>query len=166
MLPFAGGQQLVVTEVVTQVRNAAIEQGIEGITLLGGEPIAHAAGAAALASETQALGLSVMVFSGYTLTEIRKMADPAVVKLLTHTDILVDGPYIRELPETHRRWIGSSNQQIHLLSDRYRPDDPCWCRPNTLELRLADGELKVNGFPAPRAVGLWQKLGRKAHGES
>jgi anaerobic ribonucleoside-triphosphate reductase activating protein len=78
--------------------------------------------------------------------------------LLAHTDILVDGPYVRELPETRRRWIGSSNQQVHFLSDRYRADDPCWQLPNTLEIRLRGMELTVNGFPARSAVGLWRRL--------
>src|SRR6516225_7675390 len=69
MLPFEGGTTMPLAVVVEQVCRAAAESRIEGITLLGGEPIAHAAGAAALAREAQAMGLSVMIFSGYTLDE-------------------------------------------------------------------------------------------------
>jgi anaerobic ribonucleoside-triphosphate reductase activating protein len=152
MLPFEGGQLTPLTDVLEQLRRAAEEQGVEGITVLGGEPIAHAARAAALARETRALGLSVMVFSGHTLDEIHRMTDSAVADLLARTDILVDGPYIRELPETKRRWIGSSNQVIHFLTNRYRADDPCWQTRNTQEIRLENGELVVNGFPTPLAV--------------
>ena len=157
MLPFEGGRSLRVAEVLAQIRTAAAEQGVEGITLLGGEPLAHAAGAASLARGVRALGLTVMVFSGYTLEEARALPDPAVADLLAHTDILVDGPYVRELPETRRRWIGSANQRVHFLSPRCDPDDPRWLLPNTLEIRLAGGELTVNGFPARSAVGLWQR---------
>jgi anaerobic ribonucleoside-triphosphate reductase activating protein len=107
----------------------------------------------------QRLNLTVMVFSGYTLGEIRRMPEPAVHDLLAHTDILVDGPYVRELPETGRRWVGSANQQVHFLTDRYRADDSCWRRPNTLEVRLRGAELSVNGFPAAAAVGLWKRPG-------
>src|SRR3954468_24141235 len=64
MLPFAGGRCMPLPEVLEQVK-AALGQGIEGITLLGGEPLAHAAGAAALAREARLLSLTVMVFSGY-----------------------------------------------------------------------------------------------------
>src|SRR5437870_6810731 len=103
------------------------------------------------------LSLSVMVFSGYTLEELKAMCEPAVTDLLAHTDILVDGPYVRELPETRRRWIGSSNQRVHFLSRRCDPDDPRWLEKNTLEIRLRDGELTVNGFPARHAVGLWKR---------
>jgi anaerobic ribonucleoside-triphosphate reductase activating protein len=158
MLSFEGGQSLSLANVVEQVRLAANQRGVEGITLLGGEPLAHAGGAAALARQVQALGLSVMVFSGYTLAEAKKLPDPAVAELLSLTDILVDGPYIRELPDTQRRWIGSANQVIHFLTDRYRSDDPCWQQPNTVEIRLQDGAISVNGFPAPAAAGLWKRM--------
>jgi anaerobic ribonucleoside-triphosphate reductase activating protein len=157
MLPFEGGASVRLADVVRQVREEAARHGVEGITLLGGEPLAHAPGAAALARAVQAAGLSVMVFSGYTLAEARRLTDPAVGDLLAHTDILVDGPYLRDRPETRRRWIGSANQQVHFLSGRYRADDPCWLLPNTLEIRLDGGELSVNGFPARGAVGLWRR---------
>jgi anaerobic ribonucleoside-triphosphate reductase activating protein len=157
MLPFEGGTVRSVADVLAEVEAARDREQIEGITLLGGEPLAHADGAAVLALGTRALGLSVMVFTGYTLDEARALPDPAVAKLLANTDILVDGPYIRESPDTWRRWIGSTNQRVHFLSDRYRPDDPCWRQANTLEVRLRDGELTVNGFPAKRAVGLWKR---------
>ena len=99
----------------------------------------------------------VMIFSGFLLEEARRMDDEAAQELLDETDILVDGPYIREQPETRRRWIGSANQRIHFLSDRCDPEDPRWLEKNTLEIRLRDGELSVNGFPARHAVGLWKR---------
>ncbi|MFM7152091.1 MAG: 4Fe-4S cluster-binding domain-containing protein, partial [Gemmataceae bacterium] len=128
----------------------------EGITLLGGEPLAHARGAAALASSVQQMGMTVMVFSGYLLEEARESQDPHVGELLQHTDILVDGKYDRDLPETKRRWIGSSNQRIHFLTNRYQMDES-WSKSNTLEIRLKGGSLTVNGFPSGSAVGLWKK---------
>jgi anaerobic ribonucleoside-triphosphate reductase activating protein len=157
MLSFEGGTAIPLGDLVGQIEEAARRDSIEGITLLGGEPLAHAAGAAALAQAVRERGLTVMVFSGYTLEEARCLPDPAVAELLALTDILVDGPYHREQPETRRRWIGSANQRIHFLSDHYRADDPCWLLPNTLEIRLRGSELTVNGFPARSAVGLWKR---------
>jgi anaerobic ribonucleoside-triphosphate reductase activating protein len=161
MLPFEGGQAVPLGDVVDQVRPAAAAHALEGVTLLGGEPLAHAVGGAALARAAHGLGLTVMVFSGFTLEEARQLPDPAVAELLAETDILVDGPYRRDLPETQRRWIGSANQRVHFLSDRCRADDPRWLMPNTLEIRLAGGELTVNGFPARSAVGLWKRPRRR-----
>jgi hypothetical protein len=42
------------------------------------------------------------------------------------------------------------------LSDRYRFDE-AWQKSNTLEIRLLEGELTVNGFPAKAAAGLWKR---------
>lgn len=157
MLSFEGGQPVPLDDILRQVSAAAEQLGIEGITLLGGEPLAHAHGAAALAWSVRRHGLSVMIFSGYTLAEARQLPDPDVASLLEATDLLVDGPYRRDLPDTRRRWIGSTNQEIHFLSDRYSASDPFWRQSNTLEIRLEHGILQVNGFPARQAVGFWKR---------
>jgi anaerobic ribonucleoside-triphosphate reductase activating protein len=158
MLSFEGGRQVPGSEIVDWIVAARKKEGIEGLTLLGGEPFAHATSAAGLARATRSLGLSVMVFSGYTLEEIRGLPDPAAVELLALTDLLIDGRYELDLPDTRRRWIGSTNQRIHFLTDRYRMDDACWNKKNTLEIRLDADGLSVNGFPAELAVGLWKEL--------
>jgi anaerobic ribonucleoside-triphosphate reductase activating protein len=157
MLPFNGGQQTTVAAVLEQLDAVLAEAQLEGITLLGGEPLAHAVPAAALARAAWQHGLSVMVFTGHTLAEARAMPDAAVHELLACTDLLVDGPYLRDQPEPRRRWVGSANQQIHFLTKRYRSDDPCWQRPNTLEIRLRGREVTINGFPAASAVALWKR---------
>src|SRR5213082_1881582 len=74
MLPFAGGQATRLLDVVDAIA-AAIRRGVEGITLLGGEPMAHAASAAPLARRVQSLGLSVMIFTGFTLEALRERGD-------------------------------------------------------------------------------------------
>lgn len=129
---------------------AAAGRGVEGISLLGGEPFAQAAGAAALARAAKARGLTVMVFSGYTLAELAQRAEAG--PLLALTDLLVDGPYDRARPEPPppigRRWIGSTNQVMHHLTDAYAPDEPRLRAPNTVELHWRDGRLLVNGWPA------------------
>ncbi len=160
-LPFDGGAESTVGEIVSLLEKAREETGVEGITLLGGEPFAHAAPAAALASAAHERGLSVMAFTGFTLEQLREQADPHVAALLTDIDILVDGPYLREQPDAERRWIGSTNQRIHFLTPRYRADDACWQKKNTLEIRLRGLELTVNGFPAVGAKGLWKGWRRK-----
>jgi anaerobic ribonucleoside-triphosphate reductase activating protein len=159
MLPFAGGRSVGVLQLVGQMLAAQSQFQIEGITLLGGEPFAHAEPAAQLACHAQDHGLSVMVFSGFVREELEARREPAIAKLLAATDLLVDGPYLRDQPDTTRRWIGSTNQRIHFLSERYQPNDPVWQQPNTLEIRWVGGELTVNGFPAPRAKMLWQRPG-------
>jgi anaerobic ribonucleoside-triphosphate reductase activating protein len=157
MLPFADGMTMRWSDVAAELTLARMQHAIEGVTLLGGEPFVHAIGAIALAEAAHALDLSVMVFTGYMLEELRDADDPAIRRLLAHTDILVDGPFLRDQPETKRRWIGSANQRVHFLTERCPADDPRWRLPNTLEIRLQNGEVTVNGFPAPHAAGIWKR---------
>ncbi len=161
MLSFEGGREISIDELRRHISLAQDRHQIEGITLLGGEPLAHAAAGAALAEHARSRGLSVMVFSGYTIEEVQLLPDPAVPELLASTDILVDGRYEQDLPDTNRRWIGSTNQRIHFLTDRYRADDSCWRKKNTIEIRLVGSELSVNGFPAKSAIGFWKRLPRR-----
>jgi anaerobic ribonucleoside-triphosphate reductase activating protein len=156
MLPFENGQRRCVTDIIAEL-DEAIPSGIEGITLLGGEPFAQPAAAATLLRAVHERGLTTMVFTGFTIEELNKTSEASTAALLRETDILVDGPYLRDLPEPRRRWIGSANQRVHFLSDRCNAADPRWLLPNTLELRLSNRELTVNGFPAQGAVGLWKR---------
>lgn len=126
----------------------AIASDVEGVSLLGGEPFAQARALAVLAHTVREAGLSVMVYTGYTLDELRAADAPAgAADLLAATDLLVDGRYEESQRTTTRRWIGSDNQVLHFLTDRYRPDDPRFSEPNTIELRIVGGRIVINGFP-------------------
>jgi anaerobic ribonucleoside-triphosphate reductase activating protein len=124
-------------------------RGVEGVTFLGGEPFEHAADLATLAGHARALAMTVMVFSGYTLDQLRGRGDAAA--LLAVTDLLVDGPYDRTRPEpappVGRRWIGSANQQMHYLTSAYAAGDPRMRDANTIEIRLSRDALQINGWP-------------------
>lgn len=157
-LPFHGRTNRLVSEIIEEIVN---QKGIEGISLLGGEPFSHAEAAGEIARAVKLHGLSVMVYSGFTLQELQAMNDRHIQELLKNTDVLVDGPYVRELPDSKRRWVGSTNQMIHFLSGRYSPDDPCWTQSNTLEIRVKAGEVSINGFPSTDAKGLWKGWKRK-----
>jgi anaerobic ribonucleoside-triphosphate reductase activating protein len=113
--------------------------GIEGVTLLGGEPFDQPSPLGEFAAAVRAEGLSVMTFTGRLLEEL----PPS--KLLDSTDLLVDGPYLADRPEPSRPWVGSVNQRFHFLTDRY--DESIFTTPNRLELRIApDGAIELNGF--------------------
>ena len=125
---------------------AACAAGVEGISLLGGEPFAQASALALVAEGVRARGLSVMVFSGYTLAELREQG-PAAARLIAATDLLVDGRYDAARRTLTRRYVGSDNQVLHFLSPRYTPEDPRLHTSNTLELRMRGGEITLNGWP-------------------
>jgi anaerobic ribonucleoside-triphosphate reductase activating protein len=137
----SGGERV---EVEALLERAA---GVEGVSVLGGEPFEQPEAVGALCEAAHRRGLSVMVFSGYTLEELRARGAP-----LEHVDILVDGRYVAALPDRTRRWIGSTNQQLHLLTERGRSDAHRFAAPNTVEIRLSRRALSVNGWPAASQV--------------
>ena len=143
MLEFAGGEARDPEDMVEE----ACAAGVEGVSLLGGEPFAQADGLATLAEGARARGLSVMIYSGYTLAELRALPGEGPRRLLAAADLLVDGRFEAKLRSQRRRFIGSDNQVLHFLSDRYRADDPRLAGANTVELRLRGGELLLNGWP-------------------
>ncbi|MEO1271588.1 MAG: 4Fe-4S single cluster domain-containing protein [Myxococcota bacterium] len=159
MLVFEDRNWVDVDALAQEILLTHTNEGIEGVTFLGGEPFAQAPALAQLARRVRVHGLSVMIFSGYThahLTSQAEAGEPGVKELLAQVDLLVDGQFERDNLDHDRRWIGSQNQTTHALTSRYTELVADWdTTPNTLEIRLVDGQLMVNGSPF-----LMDKLGR------
>ncbi len=132
-----------------RVVRAARTHALEGITLLGGEPLLQARGLAVVARRAQQAGLSVMLFTGYRLEQLDALDLPGAWELLRWCDVVVDGPYLQDQPDHERNWVGSRNQRFHFLTDRYQPGieyDPRY-RPS-MEIRICtDGTVMANGYP-------------------
>jgi anaerobic ribonucleoside-triphosphate reductase activating protein len=140
--PDKGGQFTDTAELAATILSTP---GIEGISVLGGEPFQQPQALAELCALVKAGGLTVMIYTGYTLAELHSMEHSAA--LLATADLLVDGRYDKTKPEKSRRWIGSSNQVMHFLSDRYSQTDARFATSNTVELRFVNGQLTINGWP-------------------
>ena len=139
-----GGFPLAVSQLIEKMRQCRSK--IEGITLLGGEPFDQALPVSRVANEAKKMGLSVITFTGYTLNRLMETELPGVKELLRATDLLIDGPYIREQRSFSRPWVGSDNQQFHFLSNRYKPEDLEKVH-NRIEMRIGrDGTLQTNGM--------------------
>lgn len=92
----------------------------DGLTISGGEPFLQTEALAELVRTIRRKrDLGVIVYTGFTLEELNQRPDAA--GLLEQTDLLIDGPYIRELDDG-LSLRGSSNQRVHLLSERYAQD--------------------------------------------
>jgi len=116
---------------------------IEGVTFTGGEPFLQAPALAALASRVRTHGLSVVVFTGYDLEELRSAAARS---LLAVTDILIAGRYIAAQRTIGLPLRGSTNQQLHRLTNRY--DMSGLIEAPTCEAHIgSDGGLTWTGFP-------------------
>lgn len=143
--PAAGGEVVSVDELAARI---VATDGIEGVTFLGGEPFEQAAALAELGRRVRARGLSVMTFTGLVREEVEAAGRAEWDALLSVTDLLVDGPYVEELQDLSRPWVGSSNQRFHLLTDHYADlAGELEAIPNRLEVRVTrEGAVHLNGM--------------------
>lgn len=158
LLEFRDANWRAVDEVIAEL---VATPGIEGVTFLGGEPFSQAEALAKVARGVRAAGLSVMIFSGFTIEALRgKRAPAGAAALLAECDILVDGPYVASRASQDRRWIGSDNQRAHILTDRYAAlAGDGWPRgDHGLEIRLSATEISINGHPRQELIDIVREL--------
>lgn len=168
---FRGGERIAPADLARRVLDA----GTDGLTLLGGEPFDQAGPLAAVAAEVRDAGRSVMTFTGYTTGQLTRAVGAGrddVGALLAATDLLVAGPFRADQLDRDRPWVGSTNQEFVLLSDRF-PDllDEVSRSPDRIEVTVDPaGRVEVNGWAEVDALdALLASVGRRpprAHGGS
>lgn len=130
---------------VEELAGALARTGRSHLTLSGGEPFEQAAALLALVRLLRVdRDWVVTCYSGFRLEDLRCGIRPGSVELLGVIDVLIDGPYRRDL-HAPLLWRGSSNQRIHDLTGRVAlPAD----RPAGLELHVQpDGRFELVGVP-------------------
>jgi len=107
----------------------------------------------------QGTTLSVMLYTGRTLEQLRRLGDPLIQRCLASVDILVDGPYVDELNDG-AGWRGSSNQVLHALGPRAGVLDNGATIQRRVELVVnASGLVSFTGIPGRgRARALLDRL--------
>lgn len=106
------GTKMQVNSLIAQI---ASTEGIEGITLLGGEPLQQAEPVLKIIQAVQKLGLSVFLYTGYDVEEFNETMQAC----FDNSDIAITGRYIQEKRDTSLRWRGSTNQIVHYPSELY-----------------------------------------------
>lgn len=123
----------------------------DGITISGGEPFEQAPACATLASCVRATGQSVVVFTGYEFDYLQRCTMPVAKKLLASIDLLIAGPYVPQLASQGDLWRASTNQTIHLLTDRLRKAVGAISLRDPLVEVHADGRaMLMTGLPDER----------------
>jgi anaerobic ribonucleoside-triphosphate reductase activating protein len=123
---------------------------IEGVTFLGGEPFEQAESLAELSKKLHKQNFSIMVFSGYTLAELKDRRSSEYetrLNFLSSIDLLVDGRYQQDNVDIDRPWVGSKNQEFHFLTERYSEETLFESVNDGLEITvLKSGEVLINGW--------------------
>lgn len=97
---------------------------IQGLTLLGGEPMEHAAALSSILRRLQArlreegIEKDFWVYSGDTYEQILKSKEKK--SLLDCCDVLVDGLFVEALQDPSLAFRGSSNQRLIHLREKKR----------------------------------------------
>ena len=125
---------------VEEIKNSSTT----GVTISGGDPFEQPEELFYLLREIKQLDLSdgVIVFSGYTIDEIRVREE--LRKSLDYIDVLVDGLYIEEKRITNGL-AGSSNQEFHFLTDKISRDSITI--DQEVEIHSLGDLIQITGFP-------------------
>jgi len=116
---------------------------IDGVSISGGEPLEQAETICYLLTRIrEEMSLSTLLFTGFTLAEIQ--ANPARAAVLPFLDVLIAGPYDATHPLTSSL-LGSANQQIHLLTDRYTHDQITQVPPTEVHI-TPNGQVIISGI--------------------
>lgn len=146
-------------------------QQADGLTISGGEPMLQAEPLAEMVSHIRAVrDCGVIVYTGFTHEALLKKAeaDPGVRRFLGQIDLLIDGPYIREL-DRNQPYRGSENQRLIPLTPRYRGEIDTYYRSacaRRTEIRVSEEQTLMIGVPGREQAEIWariKKLGEK-HG--
>lgn len=85
---------------------------IDGVTISGGEPFEQPEAVLELVNLLVDSGINIWIYSGNTIDELKGRGDDHILSILEKVDVLVDGPYIANIPPD-KRFVGSGNQIIH-----------------------------------------------------
>lgn len=136
-----------IADLIKLIQQSVDTDKIEGLSFIGGEPFLQAQGLGEVAEWAKKNGLTVLVFTGYLLEELKALENDSVERLLQATDILIDGPFRQTLYDTERDWVGSSNQRVLFLSQAYKPGIEFTKQERQMEVLVSEKDVLINGWP-------------------
>lgn len=118
--------------------------GIEGITISGGEPFEQPSGLLEiLKAAKNNHGLSTIVYTGFTYENLTDKMD--FKEIFEYIDVLIDGRYEKSNSESSLLARGSTNQNFNFLNNRYSIKD--FYIPGKVEYTVSkDGSVVQTGF--------------------
>ena len=108
-------QEVAVADLLNQLEKIIRTRSVDGVTITGGEPLFQPKELAKLLMGLKDLTTDILVYTGYTLAELKSSAEPAVGECLEQIGVVIDGPYVKNL---NRDCLlrGSENQRIIVLN--------------------------------------------------
>lgn len=135
--PFEARHIMSLEELMAVIKEAKTRFEIEGVTYSGGEPTCQQ-NLSLLTKEIKSLGLGVISFTGRTYEDVPEIFEGC--------DVVLDGSFKADLPETKRRLLGSENQRIICLTERYKDCIDSWFSDHNRIVEVSVGtKIIANG---------------------
>lgn len=121
----------------------------DGATVSGGEPFDQPAELNKLTRLLNERGVDdILVYTGYTLEQLRARADTDTEAALSRIAVLVDGPYIREQDDGKNNLKGSANQRVLFLKPGFEEKYAAYLREERAMQEVAmEDTLLAAGIP-------------------
>ena len=135
----------------------------EGITISGGEPMLQAESLQKLIQliRQEREDYGVIVYTGYTYQELVTLSkeDIHIEDFLNQIDLLIDGEYVDVLND-ECGYVGSSNQTIIALSNRYKKiiNEFYEKQGRKTELVFDRDKTLLVGIPSRDTMKIWKKI--------
>lgn len=116
---YDASKEVTINELMLMIRR--IQAPIDGFTISGGEPFLNPEALNAMVQSFVSICDDILIFTGYTIEELRIQKNEAIDSVLNTCAALIDGPYIKELND-NKGLRGSSNQRCLIFKhhDRYK----------------------------------------------
>lgn len=102
-----GGYDIDINELFNMIKENPL---LDGVTFSGGEPFYQPDELAKIGAMCHNIGLNIITYTGYIYEELLTM--PETKSLLDQTDILVDGPFLKDEKSIEVKFRGSKNQRM------------------------------------------------------
>ena len=121
---------------------------IDGVTVLGGEPMEQAEVLAHFLREVRIRGKNSIVFTGNKYADLKQNKSKDIKNVLCNVDLLVDGEFDISCLDKTRPMVGSTNQNFIPMSDSGQElKRQTLSEKNKVEIRITkDGVVMINGM--------------------
>lgn len=153
--PLDGGRLASISKLCEAILS---QRGLEGVTISGGEPFLQPEALFCLLEKIRHnANLGVIVYTGFTLEQLRELNNPWIDMALNgYIDLLIDGEYIDELNDG-KSLKGSANQRLLFLTDRYLSDKGLYeGTTRNAEVRLSGNDVFFVGIPSRETWDQWR----------
>lgn len=132
-----GGIWMEIEELMELIKS---QKDIHGVTISGGEPFLQFAELREFTERIkQETSLDIMLYSGYTLSELEIIFADDLKPFLEKIDLFIDGGYIKE-QDTGSLYRGSDNQNIYCFSGKFEA-----YRKQMYSIKNRDLEFEIEG---------------------